>query len=223
MKRNIFLIFVSFIVLQTAAQSIDTLFIKMPAHLFPLLKDRQRLELVENFKAAQSDTMRNLFDGKTWITAMSSNHLRINNGTSAVFELFRFSDKNQQTVFGIIRTAGVPPSSALRLYDRNWAPLSSPFPQVRAADWIDTALVRQSGYSRNEIAAVFAADFIELRYNANAHTLEAINHSTEYLAPPERKKVEGLMTKEVKILKDFSPGLPENRQSDHVSPPEGEQ
>jgi hypothetical protein len=201
-KNFILLIFTTLSVFSATAQSIDTLFVTMPDELFPLLKDRQRLELVEYYKAGQNDTIYNLFEGKTFLMAFIDGYIRLQSSESTTFEMFFVEDLQvNETFVGIIRTACAPVcNSVVNFYDKKWNAVSYPFPQLAAADWIDKTALAKTNYTFEEIANLFSIDFIEYMYNAENKTIEAINHSVEYLDEQEQKKLAPLISSNRKLI-----------------------
>ncbi|HPT44234.1 MAG TPA: DUF3256 family protein, partial [Paludibacteraceae bacterium] len=99
----------------------------------------------------------------------------------------------------VIRTVCGPVcSSYIHFYDKGWNKLKMDLPKLTNRDWIKNPDEIVNGVN---VADMFPASFIELRFDTKNNGIEVRNNSAEYLSGEDKKVIEPLMKKDIVKLK----------------------
>ena len=198
--RNSLIIVLIFFSTLTFALDIENYFSTMPNALLPVLTQRQRIELLEYYKAEKGDSIENYFgkQSRMLFLDVQTQHLKIQTTQSSTFEMFILSsDTLSLPAIGIIRTVCAPIChSSVTFYDSSWHVIPMPVDMPKAIEWID-----ENALSKNENTTTFlqpflAVSFISLQFDAETTSLAASNNNLDFLTAEERKQVQPFIRQE---------------------------
>ena len=174
------------------SQTIERVYINMPDVLNPTLSKQNRLELLEYYKAGQSDSVTNRFGNQAYITLFDSLNqvLKVKNTQVSIFEMKLFNFKGNVPVVGVISTVCAPVcQSVIQFYDTAWNVVSLKFQMPNAIEWIKIDSLSQTAIDRKWIKNVLKTSFISLSFALDLNTIIAKNNSLEFLCEEDRKLI----------------------------------
>ena len=178
------------------AQVIDSVFMNMPEKICPLLNQSIKFEMLEYFKAGQSDSVRNRLNGYSSIVLRDSMtktiDFRASNSSDYQLKMFYVSENSY--LVGLIRTVNSPIlSSNIYFYDENWSPIEVSFVMPKISDWIDLDLLKKSNVDSLWLKKVDESEYFGMKFKRD-NILEVTNNSLEILNKEDRKLVRSLLT-----------------------------
>ena len=185
------------------AQTIDSYFVDMPAIILPGLSSSMRLELTEYYKSERRDSIRNQFGYNVHLLALDtvSGYISLQTASNARFEMKTLLRNDTSVVLVVIRTVCGPVcSSYIHFYDKGWNKLKMDLPKLTNRDWIKNPDEIVNGVN---VADMFPASFIELRFDTKNNGIEVRNNSAEYLSLEDKITVRTFVKKE-NIIFTFS-------------------
>ena len=185
------------------AQTIDSYFVDMPAIILPALSSSMRLELTEYYKSEGRDSIRNQFGYNVHLLALDtvSGYISLQTASNARFEMKTLLRNDTSVVLAVIRTVCGPVcSSYIHFYDKGWNKLKMDLPKLTNRDWIKNPDEIVNGVN---VADMFPASFIELRFDTKNNGIEVRNNSAEYLSLEDKITVRTFVKKE-NIIFTFS-------------------
>ncbi len=150
------------------SQKIDHFYVEMPEILNPVINKKQRLELLEYFKAGMGDSIENRFGKQTYLADMDTihNHILVKNTDISLFEMKMIQSGND-TIIGLIQTVCTPIcQSVINFYDTRWNKypgITFNFPEAK--EWIDKDKVQNPELTIVDINNLFGTSFISLSFD----------------------------------------------------------
>ena len=201
-KRNNWLIFLLiYFTNGLFAQSVDNLFVKMPDIIDPTLSSKNRLELIEYYKAHQSDSILNRFGKKATIKVLDlqNQHLIIQNTYSSIIEMKEGKLENSTPYIGIIRTVCTPIChSTVEFYDTSWNVLPLQFRMPKAIEWIDNKQINSESIDSTWVKKVLDISFITLTFSNENNVICAKNNTIDFLSNEDK-----MIFNKIILKKDF--------------------
>lgn len=192
-KRNsLFLIAVG-MAFSVSAQRINDLFLKIPDRAAPLFDRNIRMEMLEYFKAGQTDSLKNKLGGSSFVQMLDSINelIKIRIGNNAEMQLKLFKEKNTVPFIGVIETVFEPrKSSSICFYDTLWNRLPLKFNLPQGTSWLDKSKLENAELDRSWVEHSLANSFTSLGFDANRDLIVVENNNLQYLSEEDRKVVQ---------------------------------
>lgn len=191
-KRNKCLGLLMGCVLTVAGQNVGSLYLKMSDAAEPLFTTSARMEMLEYYKAGQTDSTRNRLGGYSTIVSFDSlnNYLKIKTGAYSDEQIRLFRPEDRDAFLGVIHTMRTPfVCSEICFYDTLWnrLPLSFVAPDGRA--WLNEDKLKQSSLDSSWVRKSLESRFSELRFDSVGGAIIVKNHALDYLDEADAKVI----------------------------------
>ncbi len=132
MKR--YLLYILFLLqgLTTQAESIDSLFTRVPAGVLPMLAHNARLDLLDLYNYKMTAKAENDFGGTSYLLVKAENFLHLKLTDVSQWSLKRLTSQNDTILCCIHSFIRPAIASSISFYDNQWQPLKIEFPQPDA-------------------------------------------------------------------------------------------
>lgn len=184
------------ICLNSSAQNIEKCYVNMPSTLNSTLSKQNRLELLEYYKAGQSDSVVNLFGNQVRLLSLDTltQYLKVKNTSCSTFEMKVFRIDETTRIIGVIRTVcGSVCQSVVEFYDMKWCPTPIPFDMPKAIDWLKKEATYAEALDQKWVENVLENSFITLTFDLKNPVIIAKNNSLEFLSDTDRKSISPLL------------------------------
>lgn len=181
------------------AQNIEKSYVNMPEGLNPTLSKQNRLELLEYYKAGQSDSIMNRYGKQAHLLSIDSLNqlLVVRNTPISTFEMKVFNLNNNSPMIGIIRTAcGTICQSSIEFYDTAWNQVPLKFTMPKAIDWVNKDSLAAKNVDRQWVENLMENSFISLSFVADRKQIIASNNSLKFLSEADRKIISPILENE---------------------------
>jgi hypothetical protein len=168
----------------------------MPDALNPTLSNQNRLELLEYYKAGQSDSTVNRYGNQARLLAFDTIHqaIVVKNTPVTTFEMKVFNQANGNPIVGIIYTACAPVcQSTIHFYDTAWNRVPIRFTMPKAIEWLNKDSLANENTDRQWIENVLENNFISLAFDPERPTIISKNNSLEFMSEADRKIISPYM------------------------------
>jgi len=186
------------------AQNIDKIYLNMPDRLLPVLNKQKRLELVEYFKAGQTDTVKNNFGGISEITLLDTLQQRIvvENTASSRFEM-KLVKSAERPFIAVIRTVCADSClSNVECYDTLWTRLPDRVDLPATKDWITDNASAEGKLTSDDVSEIYSANVYALAFTGSGDDLMVRNNTSFLLTDEDKKAVAPyLKTRQSIVLK----------------------
>lgn len=172
------------------AQNIEAFYLNMPDNLNPTLSKKNRLEVLEYYKAGQIDSTNNRFGNKVQVLTLDTINklVVVKNSASSIFEMKILQLADSTWAIGIIRTVCAPIcSSSLEFYDTSWKKIKVPVVIPKAIDWINKKVEIPENIDVEWINNTLEDSFVSYSFDANTHDIVVQNNSLEFQSEENRK------------------------------------
>ena len=203
-KLNFILILLLLICGNLPAQSLKDLFLKMPVELLPLLKENDRLDLIDLYEAKMNIPVTNRLDGKSSIKMLTDNYMYLTLSASSSMQIKMLTDVNGDTLLCVVNTVSAEAAdSRIRLYKNDWQPVENGFFDTPAI--ADFFIQSDSTKEALELADIY---LVELNLSPEDNTLVAEYTLPRYMNKEDAARILPLLHKIVYIWdgKGFVPG-----------------
>lgn len=155
-------------------------FADAPATVFPLLNRNARLDMIDYFNGGMSTASTNALQGKSRITAIAPDDMKIAMTDASSYQLSILPTSND-TIIALIQTVATPAhDSHITFYSRNWTPISDNlFTAPSLNDWL-TPAAKKSGADVSSMIPFMLAEYV---YDPQKRTLTLTNNLSEFLSP----------------------------------------
>ena len=127
-KLFLIYIFISIVCSGIQAQSLRELFVKMPVELLPLLKENDRLDLIDLYDAKMSTPVTNRLDGKSRMRTLTDDYLLLTLSASSSMQIKMLPATNGDTLLCVVNTVNAEAAdSRINLYKKDWTLVASDF------------------------------------------------------------------------------------------------
>ncbi len=127
-KLFLIYIFISIVCSGMQAQSLRELFVKMPVELLPLLKENDRLDLIDLYDAKMSTPVTNRLDGKSRMRTLTDDYLLLTLSASSSMQIKMLPATNGDTLLCVVNTVNAESAdSRINLYKKDWTLVASDF------------------------------------------------------------------------------------------------
>jgi len=181
---------------EIAAQNIGNYYVNMPDRLNPTLSKQNRLELLEYYKAGQTDSITNRYGNHVRLLSVDTLNqmLVVKNTPISTFEMKVFKLNNESLAIGIIRTAcGTICQSSIEFYDTAWNQVPLKFTMPKAIDWVNKDSLAAKNVDRQWVENVLENSFISLSFVADAKQIKVKNNSQEFMSAADRKIISPIL------------------------------
>lgn len=203
-KLNFILILLLLICGNLPAQSLKDLFLKMPVELLPLLKENDRLDLIDLYEAKMNIPVTNRLDGKSSIKMLTDNYMYLTLSASSSMQIKMLTDVNGDTLLCVVNTVSAEAAdSRIRLYKNDWQPVENGFFDTPAI--ADFFIQSDSTKEALELADIY---LVELNLSPEDNTLVAEYTLPRYMSKEDAARILPLLHKIVYIWdgRGFVPG-----------------
>lgn len=203
-KLNFILILLLLICGNLPAQSLKDLFLKMPVELLPLLKENDRLDLIDLYEAKMNISVTNRLDGKSSIKMLTDNYMYLTLSASSSMQIKMLTDVNGDTLLCVVNTVSAEAAdSRIRLYKNDWRPVENGFFDTPAI--ADFFIQSDSTKEALELADIY---LVELNLSPEDNTLVAEYTLPRYMNKEDAARILPLLHKIVYIWdgRGFVPG-----------------
>lgn len=203
-KLNFILILLLLICGNLPAQSLKDLFLKMPVELLPLLKENDRLDLIDLYEAKMNIPVTNRLDGKSSIKMLTDNYMYLTLSASSSMQIKMLTDVSGDTLLCVVNTVSAEAAdSRIRLYKNDWQPVENGFFDTPAI--ADFFIQSDSTKEALELADIY---LVELNLSPEDNTLVAEYTLPRYMNKEDAARILPLLHKIVYIWdgRGFVPG-----------------
>lgn len=179
------------------SQTIEDKYVNMPDALNPTLTKQNRLELVEYYKAHQSDSIANKFGNQVYLLSLDTLNERIvvKNTASTTFEMKVLNLEDSTKVIGIIRTVCAPVClSSVEFYDMKWNSIPIEFKMPEAVEWLVEKNIPADKIDTLWVKNVLGISFISLSFSSENQLIVATNNTLDFLSDADRKIITPFIT-----------------------------
>jgi len=119
------------------AESIDSLFARIPQRVLPLIELNPRLDMLDLYNYDMKATGETIFGGHAVMQLKTDNHIQLQLTEVSTWELQRLHTSSGEEVYACVHTLTAPiAQSRLTFYDANWAERSDiAIPTLEMADF----------------------------------------------------------------------------------------
>jgi len=193
--KNSRLIILLFILLSQSifSQKIDKLYVNMPEILNSILSKQNRLELVENYKAHQSDSVTNRFQNQSHLILLDvlNQHIVVKNTASSTFDMKVLTLADSTLAIGIIRTVCAPVcQSSIEFYDTAWSKIPLQFKMPKAIEWLNQKSFPVEKLDLNWGKNLMNVSFVSLSFSSDNQQIKAVNNTLGFLSNVDRKTIQ---------------------------------
>lgn len=203
---TVYLLFAGLLLSVSGQDFTENKFVNMPEDILPSLSAKNRLELIEFYKAGQSDEVtKNLFNDTVKVIDYDSvnNYLNIKVADNSTFEMKMFPTENVKDttsyIIGVINSVCAPIcSSYITFYDKDWKKIETGCPIVTASDWLKNKDAQEDDI---KIADMFKGSFITYQFDKNKNQILLHNNSLEFLTDEDKLMAKPYLKDKDKICK----------------------
>ncbi|MBR6647985.1 MAG: DUF3256 family protein [Bacteroidaceae bacterium] len=180
------------------------LFLKMPVELLPLLKENDRLDLIDLYEAKMNIPVTNRLDGKSSIKMLTDNYMYLTLSASSSMQIKMLTDVSGDTLLCVVNTVSAEAAdSRIRLYKNDWQPVENGFFDTPAI--ADFFIQSDSTKEALELADIY---LVELNLSPEDNTLVAEYTLPRYMNKEDAARILPLLHKIVYIWdgRGFVPG-----------------
>jgi len=166
------------------ASTVDSVFLKLPTKVLPLLDGKARHEMLEYIKAGQTDSVKNKLGGFARILYRDTTqqHIVLKPAVNSILDLRLFRTSDSTYITGIISTVGEDIfRSVLEFYNANGNRLNLQLPEITAVEWYrnwasDTAL-QTDDFKAN----LLNDNFLKMSFSKTDNVIEVQNYTVKLL------------------------------------------
>ncbi|MFZ4581609.1 MAG: DUF3256 family protein [Paludibacter sp.] len=202
--KSLIQLIVAFLIASTSvfSSNTDSIFIKLPGNLIPMLTAKQRYELAEYFKAGKKDSVKNLVGSNSILLKYDTTLCHIIVKTSAIgtTEIKQINLPNNVFSIAIINTISQPIMySNIYFYDEKWQILAPKIELPSTSSWINFAKLNTSNVEESWIKTLLDKKYYSMKFN-DSNELEVQNNVLSTLSMDDRKLAEPyFMDKSIQI------------------------
>ena len=174
-----------------SAQSLREMFVKMPTELLPLLKQNDRLDLIDLYDAKMSAPVTNRLDGKSRLKELTGDYLLLSLSASSSMQIKMLPTQNGDTLLCVVNTVlAEAADSRINFYGKDWQPVDGKlFDSPAIADFL------LPSDSVNEVLEFADIYLVELRLSSDDNTLVAEYTQPRYMSKEEKERIMPLLRK----------------------------
>lgn len=173
------------------AQNLRELFVNMPTELLPLLKQNDRLDLIDLYDAKMSTPVTNRLDGKSRLKELTGDYLLLSLSASSSMQIKMLPTQNGDTLLCVVNTVlAEAADSRINFYGKDWQPVDGKlFDSPAIADFL------LPSDSVNEVLEFADIYLVELRLSPDDNTLVAEYTQPRYMSKEEKERIMPLLRK----------------------------
>lgn len=173
------------------AQNLRELFVNMPTELLPLLKQNDRLDLIDLYDAKMSTPVTNRLDGKSRLKELTGDYLLLSLSASSSMQIKMLPTQNGDTLLCVVNTVlAEAADSRINFYGKDWQPVDGKlFDSPAIADFL------LPSDSVNEVLEFADIYLVELRLSPDDNTLVAEYTQPLYMSKEEKERIMPLLRK----------------------------
>ena len=174
-----------------SAQSLREMFVNMPTELLPLLKQNDRLDLIDLYDAKMSAPVTNRLDGKSRLKELTGDYLLLSLSASSSMQIKMLPTQNGDTLLCVVNTVlAEAADSRINFYGKDWQPVDGKlFDSPAIADFL------LPSDSVNEVLEFADIYLVELRLSSDDNTLVAEYTQPRYMSKEEKERIMPLLRK----------------------------
>ena len=174
-----------------SAQSLREMFVNMPTELLPLLKQNDRLDLIDLYDAKMSAPVTNRLDGKSRLKELTGDYLLLSLSASSSMQIKMLPTQNGDTLLCVVNTVlAEAADSRISFYGKDWQPVDGKlFDSPAIADFF---LPSDSVKEVQELADIY---LVEFRLSPDDNTLVAEYTQPRYMSKEDSERIKPLLRK----------------------------
>lgn len=193
-KTTTLTILFMFVLLNTASsQSIDSIFVNMPARINPLLNKQAKLKMLDYNKKNITDSVQNALGGKSTVIKYDSvsNFIKLQNSANSKMEIFALKTTQGNSTIGVISTVGdTLQNSEIQFFNPDWSIAEITFKKPEITDWINNENNNENGTTASWASEQTAVGFITFEFDAENTRLKAQHNFLKFISVDVKKLVE---------------------------------
>ncbi len=179
----------------TAGISAESAFKSAPRHVFPMLDETTRLDMVDYFHSVNNKGAHNAFGGTSSVTAVTPETMHIAMTEASTYQL-SVIPASSDTLIALIITVSTPaPDSKMTVYTSDWKRnvTADVFRKPLFRDWLNDA----GRKNNDEVEALVPFLLIGYSYDPATMTLTLTNNTRQFLAREIYEMVEPYLLSEL--------------------------
>ena len=195
MRRLLFVLFLTGLIMKGIAQKIEEAFIRMPDEMIVQLEEAWRKDLIDLYKSGKSATLENTMLGKSTLIKLTDDYLLLQLTKHSTVEMKLLPLINNTYIICMITTLNAPVAdSHVSFYTTEWQPLPSKNLLTAAtADWFWKEDVERSSHQLEEAKALMPVFLFKYSLHPDNTTLTCIYQTPAWLDEETRAKVKPLL------------------------------
>ena len=185
--------------------NIESIYINMPQEQNPFLSPQQRFEMIEYYKAGQTDSIRNVFGAWTYIDELDlkKDQIKVSHAEGTSFEMKLFiTEKDKSLKIGIIESVHAPIcSSVVKFYNEKWESVASFDVELKPTDFLDVDQIKKDKLiTVKELCELLPPIFLKAEFHKQRNAIIFTNETIRTLGVNKQTKyAKYIKTKELNI------------------------
>lgn len=182
-------------------QSASVYFEIIPEQHLLQIESNRRKDMVDMKKAGQKAVVRNRLGGKSELTHLTDNYLRIQTSDNGVFEMKLFPYGTDEQMIGVIKTTCAPAcDSEISFYTTTWQPLNikDHFDVPTRISFVKDSVDRNDPAFKQAFRSI-DMDVVKLEFDTLSNNVIATQQYKEFLPDFINKEVEPFFQTELKV------------------------
>lgn len=166
------------------ASNVDSVFLKLPSKILPLVDEKARFEMLEYFKAGQTDSVKNKLGGFAHMLHRDTTqqHIIIKPAANSTLEIRLFKTTDSTYITGIIHTVGIDVlRSMLEFYNADGSRLNLQLPGISSLDWYRNWAANDTLQIDDFKANLLNDNFLKMSFSKTDNIIEVQNYTVKLL------------------------------------------
>ena len=166
------------------ASTVDSVFLKLPTKVLPLLDGKARHEMLEYIKAGQTDSVKNNLGGFARILYRDTTqqHIVLKPAVNSILDIRLFRTSDSTYITGIISTVGEDIfRSVLEFYNANGNRLNLQLPEITAVEWYRNWTTNETLQIDDFKANLLNDNFLKMSFSKTDNIIEVQNYTVKLL------------------------------------------
>lgn len=166
------------------ASNVDSIFLKLPTKVLPLLDGKARHEMLEYSKAGQTDSVKNKLGGFAHMLHRDTTqqHIIIKPAANSTLEIRLFKTTDSTYITGIIHTVGIDVlRSMLEFYNADGSRLNLQLPGISSLEWYRNWATNETLQIDDFKANLLNDNFLKMSFSKTDNIIEVQNYTVKLL------------------------------------------
>jgi hypothetical protein len=189
------------------ATNVDSVFLKLPSKILPLINAKARFEMLEYFKAGQTDSVKNSLGGFARILYRDTTqqHIILKPALNSILDIRLFKTSDSTYITGIISTVGEEIfRSVLEFYNADGSRMNLQLPEISSEEWYRNWASNTALQTDDFKANLLNDNFLRMNFSKTGNLIEVQNYTVKLLHREHQNMISELtgnkQTEENKIL-----------------------